>query len=110
MTKSIFSKIIDREIESNIIAENNHIIVIEDILPKAPIHFLIIPKKNIKDVQSFSDNDFVYAAEMFKMAKKLSEEIPGAKDFRLQVNSGVDAGQEIFHVHMHFLAGKIFSK
>lgn len=107
--KSIFSKIIDREIPANIIDETDDLIVIEDIAPKAPIHYLIIPKKPIQDIQSFVDDDFRYAGKMFKMAKKLSREIPGAQDFRVQINSGKNAGQKVFHVHMHFLAGRVFS-
>ncbi len=102
---SIFTKIINREIPANIIDETEEIIVIQDIAPKAPIHLLIIPKKEIKDVQSFASDDFHYAEKMFRMAKKLSREIPGAEDFRLVINSGARAGQKVFHVHMHFLAG-----
>jgi len=106
MTKTLFSKIIDREIESNIIAENNNVIVIEDIQPKAPIHYLIIPKKEIEKVQDLQGDDFDYIQNMFKMAQKLSQEVEGASDFKLLINSGKGAGQEIPHVHMHFLAGK----
>lgn len=105
MSKSLFSKIIDREISSTIIAENDDIIVIEDINPKTPIHYLIIPKKEIKDIQSFEHDDFHYAEKMFKMAQYLSKTVPGASDFRVQINSGAGAGQQVFHVHMHFLAG-----
>jgi len=106
MRKTLFSKIIDREIESNIIAENNNVIVIEDIQPQAPIHYLIIPKKEIEKVQDLQGDDFDYIQNMFKMAQKLSQEVEGASDFKLLINSGKDAGQEIPHVHMHFLAGK----
>ena len=105
MTKTLFSKIIDREIDSNIIAESDDIIVIEDINPKAPIHYLIIPKKEIEKVQDLEEGDFSYIEKMFKMAQYLSENVEGAGDFRLAINSGADAGQEIPHLHMHFLAG-----
>ncbi len=105
MTKTLFSKIIDREIESNIIAENDDVIVIEDIQPKAPIHYLIIPKKEVEKVQDLEEADYQYIEKMFKMAQKLSREIDGASDFKLLINSGEGAGQEIPHLHMHFLAG-----
>lgn len=105
MNQSIFTKIINREIPAKIIAETEDIIVIEDIAPKAHIHLLIIPKKEIKDIQSFSDSDFHYAEKMFRMAQHLSRTIPGADEFRIVVNSGHKAGQRVFHVHMHFLAG-----
>ena len=106
---SIFTKIINRDIPAKIVDETEDIIVIEDIAPKAPIHLLIIPKKEIKDIQSFGNDDFHYAEKMFRMAKKLSRSIPGASHFRLVINSGAGAGQQVFHVHMHFLAGQQFS-
>lgn len=103
---SIFTKIINREIPAKIIDETEDLIVLQDIAPKAPIHYLIVPKKEIKDVQSFSNEDFHYAEKMFRMAQKLSQTVPGAQDFRIVINSGAGAGQQVFHVHMHFLAGK----
>jgi len=109
MTKSLFSKIIDREIESNIIDENEDVIVVEDIQPKAPIHYLIIPKKEIEKVQDLEPGDYQYIEKMFKMAQKLSREVDGAEDFKLLINSGKGAGQEIPHLHMHFLTGKHMS-
>lgn len=102
---SIFTKIINRELPAKIVDETEDLIVLQDIAPKAPIHLLIIPKKEIKDIQSFVNDDFHYADKMFRMAKKLSREIPGAEDFRLVINSGAKAGQKVFHLHMHFLAG-----
>ncbi len=103
--KTIFSKIIDREIPADIVAENDQVIVFRDINPKTPIHVLIVPKKEIKDIQSFAPEDFVYAQAIFAMAQQLSQTIPGAEEFRLQINSGYRAGQRVFHVHAHFLAG-----
>lgn len=106
MTPSIFTKIINREIPAKIIAETEDLIVIQDIAPKAPIHYLIVPKKEIRDIQSFSGEDFIYAEKMFKMAQQLSQTVPGAQQFRIVINNGPQAGQRVFHVHMHFLAGK----
>ncbi len=102
---SIFSKIIAREVSAEIVAENESVIVIKDINPKTPIHLLIIPKKEIRDIQSFAPDDFVYAQAIFAMAQELSRTVPGAEEFRLQINSGYKAGQRVFHVHAHFLAG-----
>lgn len=102
----IFCKIISGQIPAEIIAQNDDILVIKDIVPKAPIHYLIIPKKHIRDVQSFGTGDCCIAGKMFKMAQKLSSEDERARDFRLLINSGSQAGQCVFHVHMHFLAGK----
>lgn len=101
----IFCKIISKQIPSEIIAESEDYIVIQDISPKAPIHYLIIPKKHIKDIASLEDEDCCLAANMFLIAQQISQEVPGAEDFRLVVNNGPEAGQRVFHLHMHFLSG-----
>jgi histidine triad (HIT) family protein len=80
--------------------------VIKDINPKASIHYLIIPKKHITDLSHFEDNDQALAGSLLLMAKSLSKDLGGAA-FRLVVNNGADAGQIIFHAHIHFLSGKI---
>ena len=105
MTQCIFCSIIARTVPAHIIAETEDILVIQDIAPKASIHYLIIPKKHIKDVQSFGPGDCCLAGKIIKMAQKLSLDIPGAQDFRLVFNNGYNAGQRVFHVHAHFLAG-----
>lgn len=105
MNDCIFCKIINRQIPATVISENDNIIVIKDISPKATIHYLIIPKKHIKDIQSLEQNDFIIGAQMFQMAQELSQKQVDAKDFRTIINSGAGAGQIVFHLHMHFLAG-----
>lgn len=102
---SIFTRIINREIPATIIAENNDLIVLQDIAPKAPIHYLIVPKKEIKDIQSIQPADLFIIQRMIEMAQWLSLNVPGAEHFKLLINSGEKAGQRVFHLHMHFLAG-----
>ena len=101
----IFCKIIAKEIPSTIIAQNEEIIVIKDINPKAPIHYLIIPKKHVVDITKFEASDKNLAGAMVLMAQQLAQQLPGSKAFRLVVNNGADAGQIVFHTHFHFLAG-----
>ena len=102
----IFCKIIQKQLPAKIIAENDEVIVIQDIAPKAPIHYLIIPKKHIQDVQSIEQEDKGLVGSLFLMAKELSGKLAGSGAFRLIVNNGADAGQSVFHVHSHFLSGK----
>jgi histidine triad (HIT) family protein len=102
----IFCKIIAKQIPSSVVYETDDILVIKDLYPKAPIHYLIMPKEHYQDIQSIPDQDMYLASSMLAAAKKLSQELGGSGDFKLVVNSGAAAGQKVFHIHMHFLAGK----
>jgi histidine triad (HIT) family protein len=108
MDDCIFCKIIDKKIPSKIIDENEHIIVIEDIKPKAPIHYLIIPKTHIANINDMEDTNEHYSViiQMFKMIKKISKNLPGSQSFTLVSNNGADSGQCVFHMHWHLLSGK----
>lgn len=106
LSSCIFCKIIAKQIPSSIIAENDQLIVIKDINPKAPTHLLIIPKKHLADLNEFQPEDQNLAGAMLMMTKVLSEQLSGSKAFKLIVNNGADAGQIVFHSHIHFLAGK----
>lgn len=99
----IFCKIINKEIPSTIIEETSSIITIKDIAPKAPIHYLIIPKIHVPDVTSLTADQLPVMADMFAMAQSLGKNHNNA--FRLVINNGSAAGQMVFHLHMHFLAG-----
>ena len=99
----IFCKIISKEIPAQVIEETEDTIVIQDISPKASIHYLIIPKHHYKDIREF--DDCCSGARMFQMARLLATKNPDAQDFRLLINNGYGAGQRVFHLHMHFLAG-----
>jgi len=101
----VFCKIIARQIPSDIIAETDDIIVIKDIRPKTSIHYLIIPKKHIPDIQSLQTYDASIAGNIIMMAQKLSSQLSNSQAFRLVSNNGSDVGQIVFHIHFHFLAG-----
>lgn len=105
MNDCIFCAIIARQIPGVIVAENDDVVVIQDKYPQAPIHYLIVPKKHVKDIASLDSQDLNLGKATFAMAQQLSSSTPGAQDFRLVINNGYNAGQRVFHLHTHFLAG-----
>lgn len=103
--KTIFEKIINRTISAEIIYETEECIVIKDIQPQAPIHFLIIPKKFFINLCNAEESDFLFGKTAFRVAQYLSKSIKGAEEFRLIMNNGKTQGQSVFHAHIHFMAG-----
>ena len=109
MTKTIFEKIIDRELPAKIIHEDDLCIVIEDIAPKAPTHLLIIPKKPIKKLSNAEKEDKDLLGHLMLVAKDVSEKLNINEAFNIVINNGEQAGQTVFHLHIHLLAGRNFS-
>ena len=109
MSKCIFCRIILGEISSSLVNETKNIIVIKDVNPKAPTHYLIIPKKHIVDLRDFSQEDKELAGDILLMAKELSNNLAHPGDFRLIANNGQSAGQSVLHFHLHFISGKKLS-
>ncbi len=107
MQETIFSKIIKREIPATIVYEDNEILAFNDINPKAPIHILIIPKKQIPTINDIEENDAELIGKVIIAAKKLAKEKGIAENgYRLVFNCNKDAGQEVFHIHCHLIGGK----
>lgn len=105
--KTIFEKIIDREIPSTIEYEDESVIAFRDVTPQAPIHILIVPKKRIVSINDCKDEDAALLGELLLTAKKLAKKLKiDDNGYRLVVNTGKDAGQTVFHLHIHFLAGR----
>jgi len=106
----IFCKIIAGDIPSERIKETDDLIVLKDIAPKAPIHYLIIPKKHIPNLQLAEQADQALLGSTLLMAKELSKDLSEPQEFRLVSNNGSSVGQSVFHLHVHFLAGKQFAE
>ncbi len=108
--ETIFLRIIRREIPAEIEYEDDEIIAIKDINPQAPVHILIIPKKHIRTLNDLSEEDIPLIGKMTFVAKQLAEQ-KGIADsgYRLVWNCNRDAGQTVFHIHLHLLGGRVFS-
>lgn len=107
MNNCLFCQIIKKEIPAEIIFENDLLIIFKDIHPKAPIHFLIVPKKHLSSVNELNEEDRQIISEVFLQAKKIAKiNKISEKGYRLIVNTGPDSGQIIFHIHWHLLAGR----
>ena len=107
MTDNIFLKIINKELPADIIYEDDTSIAFNDISPQAPVHILIIPKKVIDKLSESKEEDENLLGHLLVVAKKITEE-KNIKDYRLVINNGVEAGQTVFHLHIHILAGRTF--
>jgi histidine triad (HIT) family protein len=110
LAECIFCKIVNKEIPSDVVYENDFVMVFKDIFPKAPIHLLLIPKKHIERVVDVKDEDLVYISEIWKAINK-AVDLVGIKErgFRLIVNSGKEGKQEVLHLHFHIIGGKQLS-
>lgn len=104
---TIFTKIIKGELPSQKVFENERILAIKDIHPIAPVHILIMPKKEIPDLQSLKPEDYPLITEMMSVAQLLAKEFQIEKGYRLLTNNGSLAGQTIFHLHFHLIGGRL---
>ena len=106
MSKTLFEKIIDREISADIIFEDELSIVIKDISPQAPTHLLIIPKKVIPKLSDSTEDDKQVLGHLMLVAGKIADQLGLDGTFRLVINNGAKAGQSVFHLHLHLLSGR----
>ena len=106
---TVFNLIIEGKIPSTKVFENERILAIEDIHPVAPVHILIMPKKQIPNIQSMDKSDYPLLGEIVEVAQKIAEEKGIEDGYRLLTNNGLDAGQTVFHLHFHLIGGKVLS-
>ena len=107
--KTLFEKIIDREIPSEIIYEDDLCIAIEDTNPQAPTHILLIPKKPIEKFSDLNQEDKDLLAHLCLKVNEIALICNISDSFRININNGEEAGQEVFHLHIHILGGRKFS-
>jgi histidine triad (HIT) family protein len=105
---TLFQKIIDREIPADILYEDDKSLVFKDINPVAPIHVLIIPKKQIAKISDAEDIDLEILGHLLLVAVKVARQLGVEDAFRLVVNNGEKALQSVFHLHIHLISGREF--
>ena len=111
MEDCLFCKIAKKEIPADIVYEDEEILAFKDIQPAAPIHILVIPKKHITSLAHMEKEDEILVGKIYGVINKIAEE-KGVKEtgYRVIVNCGKDAGQEVMHLHFHLLAGAQFGE
>ena len=105
---TLFTKIINREIPADIVYEDEQCLAFRDIDPKAPTHILIIPKKEISKISEVSAEDQQLLGHLLLKAGDIARSEGVSDNFRLVVNNGEKAGQTVFHLHIHLMAGRTF--
>jgi len=103
---TIFGKVIRREIPADIVYEDELCLAFRDINPQAPTHVLLIPRKEIDMLSSAASGDQALLGHMMLAAAKIARQLGVGDAFRLVVNNGAEAGQSVFHLHLHILAGR----
>jgi len=104
MSKTLFERIIDREIPAKIEHEDDRCIVIHDIQPQAPVHLLIIPKKLIRRLDEASGAQEADLGHLLLVAGEVARKLKLASGFRIVINNGADACESVPHLHLHLLA------
>lgn len=107
MSDCIFCKIINGEIPSEKLYEDDKVLAFNDINPEAPVHFLVIPKKHIKNVNEITEENSAIISHVFEVIKKITQNLGISEDgYRVVTNIGQNGGQTVGHMHFHILGGR----
>jgi histidine triad (HIT) family protein len=104
--KSIFKRIVDKEIPAKIVYEDDLCLAFHDVNPQAPTHVLVIPKKEIPSLAQISAEDQTLLGHLMLIVQKLANNLGLSGGYRVVVNSGPDGGQSVDHLHLHLLGGR----
>ena len=96
----IFCKIINGDFNTEFVFENEYVVVFKDINPKAPVHLLVVPRGHVESLNELEDKNLM--AELLSAVKETTKKI-GLKSYKTLINTGKEAGQEVFHLHIHIL-------
>ena len=104
--KTIFQRIIDREIPADIVYEDDRCLAFRDVAPQAPTHVLVIPKREIASIDALTDADAELIAHLWLVIRDLARSLQLGDGYRVVVNNGPGAGQSVDHLHFHLLGGR----
>ena len=104
--KTIFKRIIDREIPADIVYEDDECLAMRDIAPQAPVHLLLIPKREIASLDALADDDAALLGHLWLVIRNLARQMKLDRGYRVVVNCGGEGGQTVDHLHFHLLAGR----
>ncbi len=108
MTSCIFCQIVAKEASARVVYEDASCVAFHDIIPQAPVHILVIPRKHFASLQEADESDETVLGHLHFVAAKLAQEHRITDGYRMVLNTGRGAGQTVFHVHLHLLGGRPF--
>ena len=106
VAKTIFQRIIDKEIPAKIVHEDDLCLAFHDVAPQAPVHVLVIPKKEITNLSATTVEDQALLGHLLLVAKQVAEQLDLSNGYRTVINCGRDGGQSVDHLHIHLLGGR----
>jgi histidine triad (HIT) family protein len=104
--KTIFQRIIDKEIPAKIVYEDDRCLAFHDVAPQAPTHVLVIPKKPIMSIAAVTDEDAELLSHLWLVVRDVAKQLKLDRGYRVVVNCGRDGGQSVDHLHLHLLGGR----
>jgi histidine triad (HIT) family protein len=105
MADCLFCRIVSGEISSEIVTETDGVVAFRDVAPQAPLHVLVVPRRHLTDVGALVEAEPATVAELVRVARQVATDA-GHDSYRLVFNTGAEAGQTVFHAHLHLLAGR----
>jgi len=107
MTDCLFCKMVNGDIKADVVYENDQVLAFKDINPQAPMHVLVIPKRHISTINDLEASDTDQVGQLFMAAKSIANEMGVADEgYRTVMNCNAMAGQTVFHIHLHVMAGR----
>ena len=105
MADCLFCSIVAGDISADVVAESGTALAFRDLNPQAPLHVLVVPRTHVADAAELADREPETVAELVRVARQVAADA-GHESYRLVFNTGPDAGQSVFHAHLHVLAGR----